>query len=150
VDLFFRGFFSGVGGGLIQILWGFITKDLLHFSTRNYLDWSAVILFGNLSTTWYESLLAFSGHLVWTGFLGIIFGYLLPLLSPRGYLFKGIVYSFMISYFLDGLAVIFRIPYFTMVPFSTALTNAIGSILWGICTAYFLHRLNRFQRKELD
>lgn len=147
MDRFFKGFFSGVGGGVILNLWGFFVKDLLHFSTRNFVDWTSVVIYGILPTTWYDFLFALICHLFWTGFLGIIFAYLLSRVTPQGYLFKGAFYGFLVGFFIYGVAILLRMPFFTMIPFPTSLGNAIGGILWGVTTAHLLYWLDAKDKK---
>ena len=143
MDRFFKGFFSGVSGGIAINLWSFFVKDLLHFSTRNFVDWTSVVIYGVLPATWYEFLLAFCIHLLWTGFLGIIFAYLLSIITPQGYLFKGALFGIILSFLMDGAAILLRMPFFTLIPFPTALASASGGILWGLVTAQTLHWLDR-------
>ncbi|HEY8392751.1 MAG TPA: hypothetical protein VIL83_08500 [Capillibacterium sp.] len=135
MDRFFKGFCSGFSGGIAANLWSFCLKDLLHFSTRNFVDWTAVVLYGVLPATWYEFALAFLANLFWTGFLGIGFAYLLPYLTPQGYLFKGALYGLILAFLIYGTAILLRMPFFTIIPFRTTLGNATGGLLWGIIAA---------------
>ncbi len=143
MDHFFKGFLSGMTGGLIMDLWGFLVKDLLRIATRNYIDWAAVTIYGFLPTNFSESLFAFGTHLLWTGFLGIVLAYLLPRLSSQGYRIKGAFLGFIIGFFIYGIAILFRMPFFTKIPFPTSVTNAIGGLLWGIITAHMLGWLDQ-------
>ncbi|NLY92051.1 MAG: hypothetical protein GX081_10680 [Firmicutes bacterium] len=143
MDRFYKGFFSGVSGGVVANLWSFFVKDLLHYSARNFVDWTAVVLYGVLPTTWYEFLLAFFTNLLWTGFLGIIFAYLLLYLTPQGYLIKGALYGIITSFLIYGAAILLRMPFFTMIPFRTAFGNMIGGLLWGVITARTLFWLDQ-------
>ena len=143
MDRFYKGFFSGVSGGVVANLWSFFVKDLLHLSTRNFVDWTAVIIYGALPTTWYEFLLAFCTNLLWTGFLGVVFAYLVPYLTPQGYLFKGAFYGFLVGFLVFSTGILLRMPFFTIIPFRTAFGNAIGGLLWGIVNARILFWLDR-------
>lgn len=143
MDRFFRGLLSGMSGGLAMDLWGFVVKDLLHISSRNYVDWASVVTYGFLPNNWYEFLIAFVTHLLWTGFLGIIFAYLLPNLSTRGYRIKGGFFGFVIGFFIYGIAIFLRMPFFTKIPFPTAASNAVGGIIWGVLMAETLEWLER-------
>lgn len=138
MDTFFKGLYSGMSGGVIINLWGFLLKDFLHISTRNYVDWTSVIIYGTLAANWYQFLLALFTHLLWTGFLGIVFAYLLPKLTHRGYRVKGALYGFILGFFIYSAAILLRMPFFTQIPLPTAAGNAIGGILWGIITAQIL------------
>lgn len=148
MDRFFKGFFSGVSGGVVANLWSFFVKDLLHLSTRNFVDWTAVIIYGALPTTWYEFLLAFIINLLWAGALGITFAYLLPHTTRQGYIFKGVLYGIMLSFLIYGTATLLRMPFFSMLPFWTSLGNAIGGTLWGVITAQTFNWLDHKDRTD--
>lgn len=124
-------------------LWAFLAKDLLQISIRNFVDWASVVIYGYLPGKWYEFLLAFGAHLLWTGFLGILFSYLLPKLTMQGFRVKGALFGFIIGFFIYGVAILLRMPFFTKIPFLTSTSNAIGGILWGFTTAHALGWLDR-------
>lgn len=144
MDSCFRGMVSGIIGGIVMDLWGFLSKDLLRFATRNYIDWTSVILYGYLPHNMPESLLALITHFLWTGFLGIVFAYILPKLTTEGSRIKGAYFGFIIGFFLYGIAILLRMPFFQVIPFPTSAGNAVGGLLWGIVTA---HMLDWFDRK---
>lgn len=138
MDKFFTGFLSGMIGGMAMDLWGFLLKDLLGIASRNYVDWTGVVIYGIMPETWNEFLFAFASHIVWTGFLGSGLAYLLPRLTLQGLRTKGALFGFLISFFIYALAILGRLPYFSKIPFATAATNALGGLLWGAITAHCL------------
>lgn len=123
-------------------LWALLAKDLLHISTRNYLDWTSVVLYGFLPTTWFHALLAFFAHLLWAGSLGVAFAFLLVKLKSQGIRFKGALFGYFVGFILFGIAILLRMPFFTKIPFPTSASNAIGGILWGVTTAHVLNYFN--------
>ena len=141
MDTFFKGLYSGISGGIVLNLWGFLLKDLLHISTRNYVDWTSVIIYGTLATNWCQFLLALLTHLLWAGFLGIPFTFLLPKLTYQDFRVKGAFYGFILGFFIYGVAILLRMPFFTQIPFLTSAGNAVGGILWGVTIAHTLHWL---------
>lgn len=141
MDTFTKGLYSGFSGGIVLNLWGFLLKDLLYISTRNYVDWTSVIIYGTLATNWYQFLLALFAHLIWTGFLGIPFALFSPKLTPQGFRVKGAFYGFILGFFIYGAAILLRMPFFSQIPFPTSAGNAAGGILWGVTMAHTLHWL---------
>ncbi|HHT49557.1 MAG TPA: hypothetical protein GXZ98_09730 [Firmicutes bacterium] len=149
MDLFWKGFLSGSGSGIMLNLWGFFIKNLLPVANRNYVDWTAVIISGVLPTTWYEFLYALITNLIWCGFLGILFAYLLPKLTSDRFLLKGAIYGFMIGFLIHGSAILLRMPFFTMIPFRTSSSLAFGGLLWGVLTAALLRWLERKDQSRM-
>jgi uncharacterized membrane protein YagU involved in acid resistance len=131
-----------MAGGLAMDLWGFLIKDVLQISTRNYTDWTSVVLYGFIPSNWYEFLFAFGAHILWAGFLGICFAYLLPKITPQGFRIKGAFFGFIVGFLIYGIAILSRMPFFTEIPFHTSASNAIGGIIWGITTAQVLYWLD--------
>lgn len=147
MDRFLKGLVSGIGAGFIMNFWGLLMDDLLHVSTRDYLDWTSVVLYGYLPTHLYESLFAFLAHLIWTGFLGIALSYIL-FKSSRHFLLKGALFGFLIGFFIFGIAILLRMPFFATIPFPTSVTNAIGGLIWGLTTAKMLDWLDSKDEKH--
>lgn len=142
MDRFSKGLVAGVCGGLLMNIWGFLIKDLFRISTRNYVDWAAVVIYGFLPQNWYQFLFALVSHLLWAGFLGTLFAFLLPSLTYRRSWLKGGLFGFIIGFFIYGVAIIMRMPFFTKIPFHTSIGNAFGGLLWGIVTAEIIKWLD--------
>ncbi len=144
MDRFTRGFVAGVLGGIIMNLWSLaIVISILNWEIIRFIDWSAIIIFGDLPRNHLEGIFGFSMHLVFTGLLGIIFAFLIPHITSRAYLFKGIVYGLIanfISYAIPGL---FQKPVITEHSLATVTSNLIGAILFGIVLAQTLYWLDK-------
>lgn len=135
MDRFLIGLSSGMGAGVVMDLWGFLAKNVLHISTRSYIDWTAGVIYGSLPVYWYECLFALLTHLVWCGFLGITLSYILQRSSSRHFLLKGTLFGFLVGFFVFSIAILLRLPGFSKIPFATSLSNAIGGITWGLLAA---------------
>ncbi|MTI85893.1 MAG: hypothetical protein FH756_18855 [Firmicutes bacterium] len=142
MDRFFRGFVAGVVGGVIMNIWSVVSVNLLHLSKFHYLDWAAVMTFGYPSGNILESLMSLATHLVWTGFLGIVAAYFLSLTTSKQYLLKGILIGFTLFFIINALPVLFHTPYLHNTTFGTSVSNAIGSIVWGLGVAWTLRYLD--------
>ena len=145
MDRFYRGFLAGVVGGIIMNIWSFISVDLLNFSEFHFIDWAAVMTYGSPPDNFLENMMSLITHLAWTGFLGIVTAYIIPLTTSRKFLLKGVIIGFILFFILNALPVLFQTPYLHDITSETALSNAIGSILWGLGTALTLRYLDRRQ-----
>lgn len=146
----FKGLISGMAAGFIMDIWGFLVKDILRIATRNYIDWTSVVIYGFLPRNWYEFSFAFGTHILWTGLLGITLAYLPPRLSSQGFWIKGALFGFFVGFFTYGVAILLRMPFFTKIPFPTAATNATGGIFWGIMTAHILKWLDAKYKDKMS
>jgi len=93
MDRFFRGFIAGVIGGLAMNTWSLVSFHILNFTDRRFLDWAAVILYGHLPNTIFQAVYAQLIQLLWVGLLGIVFAFLIPTVTSRGYLIKGLYHG---------------------------------------------------------
>jgi len=100
MDRFYKGFVAGISGGILMTIWDLISFHLLDFSAHRYLDWCAVMLLGDRPSTFIEAVYALFTHLVWAGFLGIIFAFLVKGIGERGLPGKGAIIGFIIGFLL--------------------------------------------------
>ena len=126
-----------------QSIPSFLVKDLCGISTRNYIDWASVAVYGFfLPYNWYEFRFPGATHLLWAGFLGVILTFILPDLTSQRIWLKGGLFGFVIGFFLYGVAIIMCVPFFTETSFATSFTNAMEGILWGITTTEIIKWLD--------
>ncbi len=140
MDKTLRGFLAGSVGGIVMSIWSIISYEL-GFTTFRYLDWNAVIIYGELPRGLPESIMASLMHLVLCGFLGVVFSFVLPVLSYKLHLLKGALYGMIITYFFYAVPVIFHLPHLSTIDFATHLSNTIGSIVYGIILAYLIKKI---------
>jgi uncharacterized membrane protein YagU involved in acid resistance len=139
LDRFCRGFFSGVIGGIFMDGWDLFSYHLLSLTNRRYLDWVSVILQQRLPENTFQAVYFLVFHLLWVGALGVVFAYLVPGIKDHGYIFKGILYSLVIGFFIYACApTFFRVPYFIGLPFTSVVSNHIGGLIWGTVLAVSL------------
>lgn len=86
----YQGFIAGIIAGLVLNTINFISYYLFHFAKLRYLDFAAIIIYGRKPVNTFEAVFAQLGQLAFTGFLGIVFAYLITkLLNSKNYLLKG-------------------------------------------------------------
>ncbi len=144
MDRFFRGFAAGLTGGIVMNLWSFIAHGLLNFSTRRFLDWSGVFLFGRLPRNTLEIGYALFIHLVLSGALGVVFAlFIRDVTTSRGLLVKGVIFGLVIGFIFSSIPVMFGVQFLEFIPVGTTISNHVGGLLWGLVTAYSLGWLDR-------
>lgn len=145
MDRFFRGFVAGIIGGVVMNVWDLFSHDIIHFTKLRYLDWTGVILYGHLPQNLWEIVYALILQLVWVGVLGVIFAFLIPQVTSRGYLIKAVIYALIVGFIIYAIPALLRTPFLTVVTFSTTVSNHIGGILWSLVMVQSLRWLDRNQ-----
>ncbi|MGF7186813.1 ABC-type polysaccharide/polyol phosphate export permease [Desulfitispora alkaliphila] len=142
MDRFFRGLVAGISGGIVMNIWSFISFDILNFTQLRFIDWSAIFIFGDRPQSIIESLIALVTQIAWSGFLGIVLAYLMPLFTSRGYIIKAIYFGFITGFMMYAIPVMFNIQFLETTTTGTAASNMIGGILWGLTAAIVLKYLD--------
>ncbi len=143
MDRFYRGFVAGISGGILMTIWDLISFHLLDFTEHRYLDWCAVMLLGDRPSTIIEAVYALFTHLVWAGFLGIIFAFIVKGIGEQGLLAKGVIIGFIIGFLLYTIPKLFQTGPLYATPIESVISNHLGAVIWGLTTAYVLHLLNK-------
>lgn len=130
-DRFYRGFICGVIAGMPSFLYN-TAAYFLNFATLRWLDFSAILIYGERAKNLFETLFAVASVFFFLGILGIVFCYLLPTISSSHYLFKSWAYGVTLWFMFFGMTTLFKIPTLYFVPLKTAFSNFIASSIWGI------------------
>jgi hypothetical protein len=137
-----RGLTAGVIGGVVMNLWTLVAVYLLQWEIIRFVDWSAIMIFGTLPRSHLEGLVALFMHLLWAGFLGIIFAFLIPHITSRYYLIKGAVYGVIVGFFVYAIPTLLQMPILKEMSLTTVASNTIGGIIWGLTLALSLRWLD--------
>lgn len=122
--------------------WDLISYYFLDFGSFRYLDWAAMLLYGEPPENIYETIMSFTMQVLWAGFLGVIFAFLIPKLTSRAYLLKGMFYGLIVFFIIYAIPVLYQVPHLYRTGPNTQFSHLIGSILYGAITASMLHRLD--------
>jgi hypothetical protein len=87
-------------------------------------------------------------QLGWSGTLGIILAFLLPKFSSKGFLGKGMIYTFMVAFIFRGIVVLFQVPFLDKVSYTTSFLNFASGLVWGLVTVYTLYWLDKKLQKN--
>lgn len=111
---------------------------LVKFSAHRYLDWSAIMLLGDRPNTIVEAVYALFIHLVWAGFLGVIFAFLIMVIGRRGLLLKGAILGFIAGFIFYAIPKLFETNQLYATPIESVIANHSGAVVWGLLTAYVI------------
>lgn len=149
MDRFYRGLLAGIIGGVAMNVWSLFSYHILHFSNRRFLDWAGVIMYGHLPKTTFQAVYALTTQLIWVGLLGILFAFLVPKVTSRSYLGKGVFYSLSMGLIIYAIPRLFKIPELIITPTTTVISNHIGAIIWGLTMAHVLRLLDTTPLKNM-
>lgn len=148
MDRFYRGFIAGSLGGVAMNIWSLFSYHFLHFTKLRYLDWASIFLYGHLPVSTLQAVYSLVIQLLWVGFLGVIFAFLIPAVTSRGYYGKGIIYGLTVGFIVYAIPKMFKMPELTVTTTATVLSSHIGGVIWGLTMAYVLRRLDTTALKK--
>lgn len=143
-DRFTRGLVAGIVAGIVPffINWGAFTLNL---NTLRWSEFIGMLILGDLPATTGEMLFTIAAQFILLGILGVIFAYLLPLLSVENYQLKGSLYGLAIWFLAFIIVHLFKIGGIFEIPLKTAATNAVAGLFWGLALSiilgWFEHRV---------
>lgn len=129
------GFAAGLIAGVTMNVLDLVLR-LLNIPKLLFLDWAAITIYGSRPENFQEAALALGVQLFFGGLLGIVFAYLLPLFRSRYHLFKGLVFGVTAWFVIYGLVIMFNHGGLRTIPFAAALTDLIGSAVFGVVLAF--------------
>lgn len=147
-DRFLRGFLAGVIASLIQNTVNLFSYHVLNYAKKRYLDFASEMLLGRMPETLFEAIFAQISQILFSGFLGVLFAYLLVSINTKNYLFKGWLYAIILWFFIYASGIAFKIPSLHKVAIQTAVSNFIGTTIYGLVLAETLHRLDKKLRES--
>ena len=142
-DKFTRGFLAGLAGGIVANIISFVGGALGTTDVRTA-DLIGIFFFAKEPPfTSGEVLYGLIGHLIITGAIGIVFAYLIPHIKRKYIAFKGIMGAMIIWYFAYIITTLFRLPGTVPTDMSTALTDGVTTIAYGLVLGVAYGKLSR-------
>ncbi len=130
-------------------LWDLFSYYYLDFGSFRYLDWAAMMIYGEPPQSIYETIMSFTMQVIWAGLLGIIFAFFIPIIKSRGYLLKGIFYGLISFFIIYTIPVLYQVPHLHETGSNTQFSHFIGSIIFGAATAASLRWLDKINRVKI-
>ena len=137
-DRLFRGFAAGLIGGLVMNVYSLIAQ-IMNWTALPFWKWAVIMTLGreqNLGTP--EIILGVIAHLVFTGFLGIAFSYLVPHIKHEGIILKGVLFSILTWFIIYAITHLFQVQGTTPLLLKTAVSNVTGATIYGITLGWAL------------
>ncbi|WP_066633538.1 DUF6789 family protein [Desulfolucanica intricata] len=141
-DRFTAGALAGIAGAVIQDLYSFIIESQ-GIANRSFSDFGRIMVMLKPYGGTLASIVGFISHITVGILFGILFAYIILKTSDKYYLTKGFIYGLALWFLLLGFGTMWRLPMWTNVPPPTSLAILIGSIIYGLVTAYTLKLLER-------
>ena len=143
MDRFFRGMTAGIIAAVPMNLWSFLSFHYLDWSERRFADWGTILLLGSPPNNALELMLGLFLQLVWAGFLGIVYAYLIKNFTSQGYLIKGAYFGILSGFFTYSAPVLLGSSYLEQTSAATAASQIVGGLVWGITAAVSLRILDK-------
>lgn len=140
-DRMYFGFVVGLIAGIPLSIWSVFSFYILDFTQIRMWDYASEILFGRLPLNAFENIMAWIGQMVFCGFVGIGYAYLIPIVSSRHYIAKGWIYSAFIWFSTYSIATLFKMPDLFYTASYTVASNFIGASIYGWVLAEATKRL---------
>lgn len=141
-DRLTRGFIAGFISGIPMNIWSYILH-LFNLTQLRFVDWTSIILLGTKTKpTFLNHAIALSAHLIFTGLLGILFAYLIQLVTSTNYYFKGWLFSVSVWFSSYALSILFGAFQTIKISPVTPTTNFLSATVWGFILAWVLKWLD--------
>jgi hypothetical protein len=135
-DTFFRGAFCGVVAGLLKDIIDFCFS---FFKVKELYFWSfsSVLAYGRLPKEAFMNVLGLTWEIIFSGFLGVLFTFMVPKIKTKHYLLMGVFYGSMAWFFIRAAVVCFKINELKTpsTPLRPLITWAL-SMFYGILVAW--------------
>ncbi len=147
-DRLTRGFYAGIGAGVLQNILSFVAYAQ-GLTTLRMADWSAIVIFGKsgpFSTG--EILLGLVGHIIWSGLLGIIFVYLIPYINHQHFTLKGLLFGWVVWFFIYGVSLLYKVEPTMGLPLKTPISDLVNASIYGLVLVLILTRITENKSSE--
>ncbi|MEW6458259.1 MAG: hypothetical protein AB1441_04190 [Bacillota bacterium] len=131
------GFFAGLTGGVLMNVIN-LASYYLGIAELRYLDWAAIVIYGTRPVNLAEAVFALVSQVVFVGMLGVVFAYLITVITSTNILLRGWLFGIAIWFSLYGITLLFHVQETIPVRLDTALTDFVGASVYGLVLALTL------------
>lgn len=140
------GLLAGVIAAIPMNIWSLFSFYILGYADFRLLDWGAFVFFGHQPKNLTEIIAGQVAQILWCGFLGILFSLLIPVVSSKYLILKGVFFGFLTGFIIYAIPTILQTPIIGNVSTGTAVSNSLSGIIWGYSLTYTLIYLNKYSR----
>lgn len=142
MDKFSVGLTSGVISGIGLNLFSFASEKA-GISKLPIASWTAIIIYGRTppfssGEIWFAAL----GNVFFAGFLGVVFSFLVPVITKERLYLKGWFFSIIIWFSIYAVTALFKVDGTLPLELNTVISNAVVSSIFGLLLAYFVNLLS--------
>ena len=149
MDRTLRGLLAGMIAAIPMNAWSLFSFYILGQTDLRLLDWGSYVVFGNLPQNALEVVGGQLAQIFWCGFIGVLFALLIPFLTSRHLLLKGIFYGFITGFFMYAIPVIISTPILGDPTTGRAISQAVAGMVWGASLAYAFDYLDEKKPSSL-
>lgn len=147
-DRFMNGLLAGTIGGIAAGASDILLVDILKLGSLRFADFAAILLLGTKPDTFVEYVFGKIGHVGFSAGLGVIFAYLVQLISSNYLYIKGVFFGLATWFFVYAVTLLFRVPGLTSISINSAVVDYVGSAIYGLVLAYALQRLEKREHRR--
>jgi uncharacterized membrane protein YagU involved in acid resistance len=95
----------------------------------------AILLYGNKPMNAFDSILALIMHLGFSGILGVIYVYIVPLIGTQNQMLKGLIFGLSVFFIAYSITTLLKTNELTITPPYTVASNIITGSIYGLVLA---------------
>lgn len=141
-DRTISGGIAGCVGSLFCSFYEVAAERLLGIN-HSFLDYTATLVSYHVQPGLGGFTVGFLAQMAVGIIFGVVFTYLLALISSDYLLIKGLGYGFALWLMLSGFGVVYNLPLLRYNPPAATLFDLSDSLLYGLVTAYVVRMLRR-------
>lgn len=141
-DRLTMGFIAGLVGGIFMNIINLLVYAF-GISELRYLDWAAITIYGTRPVDLGETVFALGVQILFVGILGVIFAYLILLVTSKNYLLRGWLFGSSVWFSLYGITLLFDVEQTIPLRLGTAATDFVGASAYGLVLAVTLRWLDQ-------
>ena len=146
MDRTLMGLVAGLIAGAAMNAWNLFDFYLLNLTQVRLVDWASCLTVWMRPTSTADIGLFLFIHLVWTGFLGVVFAHLVRLITSRHMLIKSTLYSLVLWFTFKVIINLYQVPFISGRPnpeLLGGLSMIFSAVLWGIVLGLMLRALDK-------
>ena len=140
-DRFMNGLIAGGIAGIFALLIDLFFIDILKFGELKFWDFSSILLFGHKPQSFWQTTFGIIGHIGFAAMGGVIFVYLIRLISSKYIYIKGVFFGLTIWFAAYTTTYMLKVPHLKDISFETSVADYFSSVIYGLTLTYVVIKL---------
>lgn len=107
-----------------------------------YYEWPLALITSMSANTIFEAIVGQIIHILFAGMLGVVFAYIILLISSRSHLILGWLYGFFVWFAVHVAVNLFNFQLLKPIPISQMISDFTTASIYGLVLSAALHRLS--------